>query len=415
MKFKKLSEGISQATKNKKIETTKAKISKLEVQIQKAQKNLNNLDAKIEKDIIKPASLFGLSKDFVMSKFFDKSNGLIYNGEKVLKFAYKLTNLNDYGITLNDVLNNKTFENDFDCEYFPDKTMYRTVGAQYLLDCFLYRNEKLKKYKNAYHALYIAQVFDYEKYDRVKLQKDLDKKQAELEKLNIELESLKNFETKEERTTKGLSSGIYAKIEVQKEVLEKVYKTVTDYYNKGLKYLTNVVKEYKKHYEAIDNEKFKEAIIVYNKGTKKPYDEEYLKKMLDMSFKVDVHQGYYDNYSLSVNGFINFDNISNSALMAFCETISLYKKAKIELAQFESIYDTEEKRRKIAKDIAEDLFVRVYNVAGTMIDASDLKLNSKGGLDGIVIGEKSKALVKTIGAGGYNIQRYHYRTIIHKI
>ena len=62
-----------------------------------------------------------------------------------------------------------------------------------------------------------------------------------------------------------------------------------------------------------------------------------------------------------------------------------------------------------------DMIQRITGTVGEIIDASHLKINEKGNLDGIVIGKKGKAQIETIGAGGWNIQVFHYRTLIHKI
>ena len=61
------------------------------------------------------------------------------------------------------------------------------------------------------------------------------------------------------------------------------------------------------------------------------------------------------------------------------------------------------------------LTMRVTNVVGTITDAAHLEIGEKGDLVGIIEGEKGKATVETITAGGWNIQCFHYRTIVNKI
>lgn len=61
-----------------------------------------------------------------------------------------------------------------------------------------------------------------------------------------------------------------------------------------------------------------------------------------------------------------------------------------------------------------DLMTRVSKVTGEILDASSLRIKD-GNLNGFVIGKDGKAIVETIGAGGYNIQIYHYRTLVKPI
>lgn len=70
-------------------------------------------------------------------------------------------------------------------------------------------------------------------------------------------------------------------------------------------------------------------------------------------------------------------------------------------------------REKKAKLL--DLCYRISKAVGEIVDASDLRVNQKGNLDGIIIGDKGKAKLETIGAGGWHIQVFHYRTLIHPI
>lgn len=77
---------------------------------------------------------------------------------------------------------------------------------------------------------------------------------------------------------------------------------------------------------------------------------------------------------------------------------------------------------KFQKDLQRDadakydfIIERTNAIVGTITDASNLRIGAKGDLNGFIIGEKGKARVETIGAGGYNIQCYHFRTLIHKM
>lgn len=67
---------------------------------------------------------------------------------------------------------------------------------------------------------------------------------------------------------------------------------------------------------------------------------------------------------------------------------------------------------KIAK--YDDFLNRIIAATGTIQDASGLYIGLKGDINGFVIGDKGCAEVQTIGAGGYAVQRYHFRTLVHK-
>lgn len=81
----------------------------------------------------------------------------------------------------------------------------------------------------------------------------------------------------------------------------------------------------------------------------------------------------------------------------------------------ESLTKTDEEFRKINQKSAEDwlldLYNRVYNITGPVIDCSNIYWSGKA-LNGIVVGENGSAEVETIDAGGYNIQKYHLRVLV---
>lgn len=83
-----------------------------------------------------------------------------------------------------------------------------------------------------------------------------------------------------------------------------------------------------------------------------------------------------------------------------------------------SVTDEEiEKENKKAVDaLILNLFNRVIEKTGKITDAAGLRVTTGNSgyavINGVVIGEKGRAVVESIGAGGYNIQRYHIRTLV---
>ncbi|MNV67543.1 hypothetical protein D3C71_1603470 [compost metagenome] len=79
------------------------------------------------------------------------------------------------------------------------------------------------------------------------------------------------------------------------------------------------------------------------------------------------------------------------------------------LAWLEKVLEREKKDKIL------DLINRINKVVGSIKDASNLSISPTGNINGFIVGDKGKAYIETIGAGGYNIQCYHFRTLVNKV
>lgn len=61
----------------------------------------------------------------------------------------------------------------------------------------------------------------------------------------------------------------------------------------------------------------------------------------------------------------------------------------------------------------DDLVERTNAIVGEITDAGGLRVGEKGDLNGTIKGTRGNASVTTVGAGGYNIQCFHFRTLIN--
>lgn len=104
---------------------------------------------------------------------------------------------------------------------------------------------------------------------------------------------------------------------------------------------------------------------------------------------------------------------------------TLYTSRKVKEGEYEryqpyvQCINLETALERLEKDLTEEanrkydfIINRTNKIVGQITDASNLSIGDHGELNGVIIGTRGKAHVKTVGAGGYNIQCYHFRTYI---
>lgn len=124
-------------------------------------------------------------------------------------------------------------------------------------------------------------------------------------------------------------------------------------------------------------------------------------------FETNFENNYYSEIDSLTKNLIKFDVTYSGDYYNRTATYNSYT------------FDTEKLKELLKKEKQakyEDMVVRVTSITGPITDASNLSIgNQRGELNGIIIGENGKVRIETISAGGYNIQRYHYRVLIHEI
>ena len=78
--------------------------------------------------------------------------------------------------------------------------------------------------------------------------------------------------------------------------------------------------------------------------------------------------------------------------------------------------EIESQNLKAIDQLIVNLLDRVIEKTGTIVDASGLVVtagnNGYAVINGCIKGENGSCVVESISAGGYNIQRYHIRTLV---
>lgn len=117
-----------------------------------------------------------------------------------------------------------------------------------------------------------------------------------------------------------------------------------------------------------------------------------------------------------VESWVSFDIRSREAMIALKKKLDYTEfRKKYTYIEEQDLTHTDDEFRKIEEREADywllNLYNRVKEITGEVTDCSGLRWGGKC-LDGIVKGKEGIAVVNTIEAGGYNIQRWHLRVLV---
>jgi len=158
--------------------------------------------------------------------------------------------------------------------------------------------------------------------------------------------------------------------------------------------LLNQVKDASVPYREFRNKTYR--MLDYREMVREKYKTEYETILAEYKERVDLYTTLKNKYESNYQTFMRFEADARDHQMSFEDW-------------------TEKELNQMWIKKYDDLVSRVGSITGKIIDCSFLRVNATGMLDGVVTGEKGKAYVNTIGAGGWNIQCFHYRVLVKEI
>ncbi|MFA7708474.1 MAG: hypothetical protein WCX73_05985 [Candidatus Pacearchaeota archaeon] len=213
-------------------------------------------------------------------------------------------------------------------------------------------------------------------YDLKWAKDDLQTSNDKLKDLEIQLTNLYKQKEKQE------SKNNIERIPVIEEFLEQWKVKVIEWFKMDYQRLKEYKKELKQKEEELRQWQQENKIYHWGKETKEK------EKELGIDYETKTKKLHMFFHSLTLN-----------------------------LIQFGKEWE-EQLEKEIEKDKnnkRELLVLRVKKITGKILDASFLHMGVNGEINGYIIGEKGKAKVETITAGGWNIQCYHFRVLVKEI
>lgn len=252
--------------------------------------------------------------------------------------------------------------------------------------------KKLERIHQAEATNWDKNPYYYSERDIVYTEKEIEAAKKQLEAYQIQLQS--EEEKNASRNVKPIL-----------DFLEEWKRRVTEYYMEGFKaYFSDRAEMYDKREQ------------LYEMKLKPAEERDYMamKQLTEESEKLaqEFHVAQYGRWEAIPRTDPSWRRWGNN-------------KRKIEDGKYEwlkdyfgysTLEDAADALAKLLKREAElkydDIINRTNSIVGQITDATNLSIGLKGDLNGFIVGTRGEAWIETIGCGGWNIQCYHFRTLI---
>lgn len=270
-------------------------------------------------------------------------------------------------------------------------------SLQKIIDKLVKQNVDINNYDyEAYRHTEIEYILDSYK-DKKNAIKETEKKLQQEQKRVAELkEQLKEAEAEENKINNNIPPVI---IEFLQNWKSKAY----DYYIKlANEYIAERQKEYevtKENLQSLESEQYKGGRL----GMHRVYTDEKIEELLSNEY-------FYHNLKSEIR-YYKLEEWCRQHSNNEMEVVKNIVNSINELSEekLNKILDNEMNRKK-------DVFIKkIIEIVGSITDATELYIADNGEINGIITGEKAKARIQTIYAGGYNIQCLHFRMLINVV
>jgi hypothetical protein len=153
----------------------------------------------------------------------------------------------------------------------------------------------------------------------------------------------------------------------------------------------------------------------------KNWEDKYNKQLeLERHYQFEIPEAFKTLKDILVENWTKFDLEEQKHYykkykeLGYKTFIQRYSRSRWDYLRSHNEQDFREENEKAAENWILDLYNRIKRETGEIVTWDNITATPKG-LNGYIKGKLGAVNVETIMAGGYNIQRLHYRVILHKV